>query len=72
MNLQEELIEIKEREKEIEEELRIKVLKEEIIKEGRIPMSRGEFEVFSPLYYIMTYEECLAQILFHKIKEANE
>jgi len=38
----------------------------------RVPISRGEFEVFSPLYYIMSYEDYLKKPMYHEIVEEDK
>ena len=38
-------------------------------KEVRKPISRGEFNTFSPLYYVMSYEDYLKQKHYHEILE---
>ena len=35
--------------------------------EKRKPMSEEEFNIFSPLYYIMSYEDYLKEPLYHEI-----
>ena len=53
----------------LSEKEEVLVLTKGIIDAGRIPTSKQEFEVFSSLYYIMSYKEFLSQVLFHRLKE---
>lgn len=54
-----------------DETTNIKDLKVRIVKAGRIPTSREEFETFSPLYYLMSYEEFLSEPLYHRLTEVK-